>query len=229
MTPSNPSYPISVAGSSAAVEHYNEEIVRAFVIASLFWLVAALADGLFIALQLAYPALNLGLEWTTFGRLRPLHTSAAIFAFGGTALIGTAFHVVQRTCRARLFGGAPLGWFVLLGYQLFIVIAATGYLLGITQSKEYAEPEWYADLWLTVVWVAYLIAYLGTILKREEPHIYVANWFYLAFIVTIAMLHIVNNLSMPVSFTGTKSYGAWSGVQDAMIQWWYGHNAVGFF
>ena len=136
---------------------------------------------------------------------------------------------MQRTCRARLFGGAPLGWFVLLGYQFFIVIAATGYLMGITQSKEYAEPEWYADLWLTIVWVAFLVTYLGTVMKREEPHIYVANWFYLAFIITIAMLHIVNNLAMPVSITGTKSYDAWAGVQDAMIQWWYGHNAVGFF
>ena len=195
----------------------------------MFWGIAAFLVGVVIAAQLVWPQLSFDSEHLTFGRLRPLHTSAAIFAFGGTALIGTSFHVVQRTCRARLFGGAPLGWFVLLGYQFFIVIAATGYLLGITQSKEYAEPEWYVDLWLTIVWVAYLIAYLGTVMKREEPHIYVANWFYLAFIITIAMLHIVNNLAMPVSFAGTKSYGAWSGVQDAMIQWWYGHNAVGFF
>ncbi|HLJ21460.1 MAG TPA: cbb3-type cytochrome c oxidase subunit I, partial [Stellaceae bacterium] len=229
MTPSNPSYPISVAGSSAAVEHYNEEIVRAFVIASLFWLVAALADGLFIALQLAYPALNLGLEWTTFGRLRPLHTSAAIFAFGGNALIGTSFHVVQRTCRARLFGGTALAWFVFWGYQFFIAMAAIGYLEGVTQSREYAEPEWYLDLWLTVVWVAYLAIYLGTVLKRREPHIYVANWFYLAFIITIAVLHVVNNLAVPVSLFSSKSYSVSAGVQDALIQWWYGHNAVGFF
>jgi cytochrome c oxidase cbb3-type subunit 1 len=130
-----------------------------------------------ISAQLVWPQLSFDSEHLTFGRLRPLHTSAAVFAFGGTALIGTAFHVVQRTCRARLFGGAPLGWFVLLGYQFFIVMAAAGYLLGITQSKEYAEPEWFVDLWLTIVWVAYLIAYLGTIMKREEPHIYVANWF----------------------------------------------------
>src|SRR5579871_2752280 len=229
MTLSNPSHPISVAGSSAAVEHYNEEIVRAFVIASLFWLVAALADGLFIALQLAYPALNLGLEWTTFGRLRPLHTSAAIFAFGGNALIGTSFHVVQRTCRARLFGGTALAWFVFWGYQFFIAMAAIGYLEGVTQSREYAEPEWYVDIWLTLVWVAYLAIYLGTVLKRREPHIYVANWFYLAFIVTIAVLHIVNNLAVPVSLFSSKSYSASAGVQDALIQWWYGHNAVGFF
>jgi len=210
-------------------EPYNEEIIRAFVIASLFWLVAAVCDGLFIALQLAYPSLNLGLEWTTFGRLRPLHTSAAIFAFGGNALIGTSFHVVQRTCRARLFGGEPLAWFVFWGYQFFIALAAIGYLEGVTQSREYAEPEWYLDLWLTLVWVVYLLIFLGTILKRREPHIYVANWFYLAFILTIAVLHVVNNLAVPVSIFSSKSYSLSAGVQDALTQWWYGHNAVGFF
>ena len=208
---------------------YVEDVVRASVLLATFWGVAAFLVGVVIAAQLVWPQLSLDTEFLTFGRLRPLHTSAAIFAFGGTALIGTGFHVVQRTCRAELFGGAPLGWFVLLGYQLFIVIAATGYLLGITQSKEYAEPEWYADLWLTIVWVAFLVVYVGTVMKREEPHIYVANWFYLAFIVTVAMLHIVNNAAIPVSLAGSKSYVAWAGVQDAMIQWWYGHNAVGFF
>lgn len=147
---------------------------------------------------------------------------------GESALLMTSFYVVQRTCRARLFGGS-LAWFVFWGYQLFIVMAATGYVLGITQAREYAEPEWYVDLWLTIVWVAYLAVYLGTILKRKEPHIYVANWFYLAFIVTIAMLHVVNNLAVPVSFLGSKSYSVFSGVQDALTQWWYGHNAVGFF
>ncbi|HVM78012.1 MAG TPA: cytochrome-c oxidase, cbb3-type subunit I [Stellaceae bacterium] len=221
----------TVALDTAArpAESYNEAVVRACVIASLFWLVAALADGVFIALQLCWPQLNLGLEWTTFGRLRPLHTSAAIFAFGGNALLGTSFHVVQRTCRARLFGGDALAWFVFWGYQFFIVIAATGYIMGVTQGREYAEPEWYTDLWLTIVWVAYLVIYLGTILKRREPHIYVANWFYLAFIVTIAVLHIVNNLAVPVSIFSAKSYSLSSGVQDALTQWWYGHNAVGFF
>ena len=208
---------------------YVDDVVRAFVIATVFWGIAAFTAGTFIAFQLAFPVLNLDLEWTTFGRLRPLHTSAAIFAFGGNALLGTSFHVVQRTCRASLFGGPIPAWFIFWGYQLFIVLAATGYLLGITQSKEYAEPEWYVDLWLTIVWVAYLVVFVGTIMKREEPHIYVANWFYLAFIITIAMLHIGNNLAMPVSFFGAKSYIASSGVQDAMIQWWYGHNAVGFF
>jgi cytochrome c oxidase cbb3-type subunit I len=209
-------------------EGYMDDVVRAGVIATVFWGLAGFLAGLYIALELAYPVLNLNLPWTTFGRLRPLHTSAVIFAFGGNALIATSFYVVQRTCGARLFGG-KLAWFVFWGYQLFIVLAATGYLLGITQSKEYAEPEWYVDLWLTVVWVAYLVVFLGTIFKRKEPHIYVANWFYLSFIVTIAMLHVVNNLAMPVSFLGSKSYSVYAGVQDALIQWWYGHNAVGFF
>lgn len=218
-----------ILGSRSLPEPYVEDVVRAFVIATIFWGVAAFAAGVYIALQLAFPALNLGLEWTTFGRLRPLHTSAAIFAFGGNALLGSSIYVVQRTCRARLFGGEATGWFLFFGYQLFILLAALGYVFGVTQSKEYAEPEWYVDLWLTLVWVVYLIAFGGTLIKREEPHIYVANWFYLAFIVTVAMLHIVNNLAIPVSFFGTKSYSLFSGVQDALTQWWYGHNAVGFF
>lgn len=207
---------------------YDDDPIRWGVIATLFWGVAGMAAGLFIALQLAFPALNLNLEYTTFGRLRPLHTSAVIFAFGGNALIATSYYVVQRTCRARL-AFPTLARFVFWGYQLFIVLAATGYLMGVTAAKEYAEPEWYVDLWLTIVWVAYLVVFVGTIVKRREPHIYVANWFYLSFIVTIAMLHIVNNLSMPASIFGSKSYAAFAGVQDALTQWWYGHNAVGFF
>jgi cytochrome c oxidase cbb3-type subunit 1 len=179
--------------------------------------------------QLAFPDLNPGRPWrSNFGR------SASAAHLGGCfclwrqcpdrdILLRRAAHL-----RVRLFGG-NLAWFVFWGYQLFIVMAATGYLLGITQSREYAEPEWYVDIWLTIVWVAYLVVFLGTILKRKEPHIYVANWFYLSFIVTIAMLHIVNNLAIPVSFLGVKSYSAFSGVQDALTQWWYGHNAVGFF
>ncbi len=207
---------------------YNNGVVRAGVIASLFWGVVGFLAGLVIALQLAFPELNFNLPWTNFGRLRPVHTSAVIFAFGGNVLIATSFHVVQRTCRARLAGDwAP--WFVFWGYQLFIVLAASGYVLGITQSKEYAEPEWYVDLWLTIVWVVYLLVFLGTLMKRKEPHIYVANWFYLAFIATIAMLHIVNNLAVPVALSGSKSYQLFAGVQDALTQWWYGHNAVGFF
>ncbi|MGP1394701.1 MAG: cytochrome-c oxidase, cbb3-type subunit I [Inquilinaceae bacterium] len=212
-----------------SVADYNEDVVRLFTIATVFWGLAAFTVGVYIALQLSFPVLNLGLEWTTFGRLRPLHTSAAIFAFGGNALLGTSLYVVQRTCRAPLFGGPLAASFLFWGYQLFIVLAATGYVLGISQGREYAEPEWYVDLWLTLVWVVYFVIYFGTILRRQEPHLYVANWFYLAFIVTIAVLHIVNNLAVPVSFFGTKSYSAFSGVQDALTQWWYGHNAVGFF
>ncbi|EZP73981.1 Peptidase S41 [Sphingomonas paucimobilis] len=207
---------------------YDDDPIRWGVIATVFWGLAGFLAGLYIALQLAFPALNLGIEYTSFGRLRPLHTSAVIFAFGGNALIATSFYVVQRTCRARL-AFPTLARFVFWGYQLFIVLAATGYLMGITEGREYAEPEWYVDLWLTIVWVAYLVVFGGTILKRSEPHIYVANWFYLSFILTIAMLHIVNNLSMPVSLLGSKSYSAFAGVQDALTQWWYGHNAVGFF
>ncbi len=212
---------------STITTNYNDDIVKKFTIATVFWGIAGFAVGLFIALQMAFPALNFE-PYFTFGRLRPLHTSAVIFAFGGNALFATSYFVVQRTCRTRLWGD---GWanFTFWGYQLFILMAALGYLAGVTQSKEYAEPEWYADLWLTVVWVAYLIVFLMTLVKRKEPHIYVANWFFLAFIVTVAVLHLVNGVSLPVSLLDVKSYPVWGGVQSAMIQWWYGHNAVGFF
>jgi cytochrome c oxidase cbb3-type subunit 1 len=206
---------------------YDDDVIRWGVIATMFWGIAGLLAGVFIAAQLAFPQLNVE-PWLNFGRVRPLHTSAVIFAFGGNALLATSFYVVQRTCRTTLaFPG--MARFVFWGYQLFIVLAATGYLFGISQGKEYAEPEWYVDLWLTVVWLAYLAVFVGTILRRHEPHIYVANWFYLAFIVTVAMLHVVNNLALPVSLLGAKSYSAFAGVQDALTQWWYGHNAVGFF
>ena len=209
---------------------YMDDVVRAGVVATTLWGVVGFLVGVIIAFQLAFPQLNFEVlqPYGNFGRLRPLHTSAVIFAFGGNALIMSSFYIVQRTCGARLWGG-NLAWFVFWGYNLFIVLAATGYLLGATQSKEYAEPEWYTDLWLTVVWVAFLAVFLGTLFKRQERHIYVANWFLLAFIVTVAMLHVVNNLSLPVSILGSKSVQIFSGVQDAMVQWWYGHNAVGFF
>ncbi|MDX2274614.1 MAG: cytochrome-c oxidase, cbb3-type subunit I [Hyphomonadaceae bacterium] len=217
-------------GVSDQSSKYQNGVIKAGVIASTFWGIAGLLVGVVIAFQLAFPNLFYFADfgWTNFGRLRPLHTSAVIFAFGGNVLIATSFYVVQRTCRARLAGGL-WPWFVFWGYQLFIVLAGTGYLLGVTEGREYAEPPWYTDLWLTIVWVAYLLVFLGTIWKRQEKHIYVANWFYLAFIVTIAMLHIVNNLAIPVSIHSYFSYSLFSGVQDALTQWWYGHNAVGFF
>lgn len=209
---------------------YEDGVIRAGVIATMFWGVIGMTVGVFIAAQLSWPDIFYFPEhgWLNFGRLRPLHTSGVIFAFGGNALICTSFWVVQRTCKARLAGGI-WPWFVFWGYQLFIVLAATGYLAGITQSREYAEPEWYVDIWLTIVWVAYLLVFLGTIWKRKEPHIYVANWFYLAFIVTVALLHLVNNAAVPVGLLEARSYSAFGGVQDALVQWWYGHNAVGFF
>ncbi len=218
----------SFGNPPADTSGYMDNVVRYGAIATVFWGVVGFLVGLLVALQLAFPAWNPDLEWFNFGRLRPLHTSAVIFAFGGNALMATSFYVVQRTNRTRLALG-NLAWFVFWGYQLFIVLAATGYLLGVTEGREYAEPEWYVDLWITVVWVAYFLVFFGTLLQRKESHIYVANWFYLSFIVTIAMLHIVNNLSIPVSVFGSKSYSLFSGVQDALTQWWYGHNAVGFF
>lgn len=212
---------------SLAVPEYNDEIVKKFTIAAVFWGIVGFCAGLFIALQMAFPGLNFE-PYFTFGRLRPLHTSAVIFAFGGNVLFATSYFVVQRTCRTRIWG-SRLASFTFWGYQVFILMAALGYVFGVTQGKEYAEPEWYADLWLTIVWVVYLVVYLMTLTKREEPHIYVANWFFLAFIVTVAVLHLVNGISVPVSLTSFKSYPLWGGVQNAMIQWWYGHNAVGFF
>jgi cytochrome c oxidase cbb3-type subunit 1 len=217
------------AALSAGDEGYNEDVVRLFVIATVFWGVVGFLVGVILAFQLTFPALNFDLPWTSFGRLRPVHTSAVIFAFGGNALFATSLYVVQRTCRAPLWGGPAVASFIFWGYQLFIVLAASGYVLGVTQSREYAEPEWYVDLWLTLVWVVYLVVFLATVMRRKEPHIYVANWFFLAYIVTVAMLHVVNNLALPVSFFGVKSYSLFSGVQDALTQWWYGHNAVGFF
>ena len=210
-----------------AIPEYNESIVKKFTIASVFWAIVGFLVGLYIALQMAFPWLNFE-PYFTFGRLRPLHTSAVIFAFGGNVLFATSYFVVQRTCRAKLWGDS-LANFTFWGYQAFIVMAALGYVFGVTQGKEYAEPEWYADLWLAIVWVVYLVVFLMTLSRRKEPHIYVANWFFLAFIATVAILHIVNGISVPVSLTSLKSYPLWGGVQNALIQWWYGHNAVGFF
>ncbi|WP_112310666.1 cytochrome-c oxidase, cbb3-type subunit I [Pseudogemmobacter bohemicus] len=209
---------------------YMDGVVRAGVIATAFWGIVGFLIGVVIASQLAWPWLNFEFLQGVgnFGRLRPLHTSAVIFAFCGNALICTAFYVVQRTCATRLWGG-NLAWFVFWGWQLIIVLAATSYVFGASQAKEYAEMPWHVDILITVVWVAFLAVYAGTVMKRKEPHIYVANWFYLGFIITIAMLHIVNNMAVPVSIFGSTSIQVTGGVQDAMIQWWYGHNAVGFF
>ncbi len=209
---------------------YDDGVIKAGVWATLFWGIAGMTVGVLIASELAFPQIMdaMHLPFTNFGRLRPLHTSGVIFGFGGNALLATSFYSLQRTSRTRLAGGL-WPWFVFWGYQLVLVIAGTGYLMGITHGNEYAEPEWYVDIWLTIVWVVYLAIFMMTLVKRKEKHIYVSNWFYLSFIVTIAMLHIVNNLSLPVSWLGAKSYSLSSGVQSAMTQWWYGHNAVGFF
>lgn len=216
------------AQNNSAVD-YNYDIVKLFTLASCFWGIVGFFAGVYIASQMAFPILNLDLEWTSFGRLRPLHTSAVIFAFGGNVLFATSLFVVQRTSQARIWGSDWLLKFVFYGYQTFIILAAFGYVNGITQAKEYAEPEWYADLLLVFVWVAYFLIFVMTLKNRREPHIYVANWFFLAFIVTVAVLHIVNNLSIPIALDSSASYPIFGGVQSAMIQWWYGHNAVGFF
>lgn len=207
---------------------YYDDPIKVGLILAMVWAVIGMFFGLWVAYLLAWPDLTFDAPWASFGRLRPAHTTGVIFGFGGTALIATSFHVMQRTSRARLAGQfSP--WFVLFGYQLFVLIAVSGYLMGVTQSKEYAEAEWYADLWLVVVWITYFVLYLRTLARRTEPHIYVANWYYLAFILIVAILHIFNNLALPVSWAGSRSYIVWSGVQDAMMQWWYGHNAVAFF
>ncbi|HWD37127.1 MAG TPA: cytochrome-c oxidase, cbb3-type subunit I [Casimicrobiaceae bacterium] len=207
---------------------FNYTVVRQFAIMTVVWGVVGMLVGVVIAAQLLWPDLTYGIPWLSYGRLRPLHTNAVIFAFGGSGLIGTSYYVVQRTCQARLFGG-PLVGFTFWGWTAVIVLAAITLPLGYTTSKEYAELEWPIDVLITLVWVAYAIVFFGTIARRRTPHIYVANWFYGAFILTIALLHVVNSAEMPVSFWPMKSYSAYAGVQDAMVQWWYGHNAVGFF
>ncbi len=205
---------------------YNYKVVRQFAIMTVVWGIVGMTVGVVIAAQLAWPALNFDIAWLSYGRLRPLHTNAVIFAFGGSALFSTSYYVVQRTCHARLFAG-PLAAFTFWGWQLVIVLAAVTLPLGYTSSKEYAELEWPIDLLIAAVWIAYAVVFFGTIVRRKIRHIYVANWFYGGFIITIAVLHIVNSAALPVELT--KSYSAFAGVQDAMIQWWYGHNAVGFF
>ncbi|MEN6402763.1 MAG: cytochrome-c oxidase, cbb3-type subunit I [Armatimonadia bacterium] len=207
-------------------ETYNDRVVRQFAIMTVVWGLVGMTAGVWIAAQLLWPALNFDLPWLSFGRLRPLHTNAVIFAFGGCALMGTSFYVVQRTCHVRLFSDT-LAAFVFWGWQLVIVLAAITLPLGMTQGKEYSELEWPIDILIALVWVAYAVVFFGTVIKRRVPHIFVANWFYGAFILTVAVLHIVNSAAMPAGWT--KSYSAYAGAVDAMVQWWYGHNAVGFF
>ena len=204
---------------------YNYQVVRQFTVMTVIWGVVGMLVGVIIAAQLVWPELNVA-EWFSYGRLRPLHTNAVIFAFGGCSLFATSYYCVQRTCHTPLF--APgLASFTFWGWQLVIVLAAISLPLGYTQGKEYAELEWPIDILIAVVWVSYAVVFFGTIAKRKTPHIYVANWFFGGFILTVALLHIVNSAAIPASLT--KSYSAYAGVQDAMIQWWYGHNAVGFF
>ena len=205
---------------------YEMQVVRQFAVMTVVWGVVGMLVGVLIAAQLAWPQLNFDIPYLSFGRLRPLHTNAVIFAFGGCALFSTSYYVVQRTCRAPLFM-PKLAAFTFWGWQLVIVSAAITLPLGITTSKEYAELEWPIDILIAVVWVAYAVVFLGTVAKRKAEHIYVANWFYAAFIITVAVLHIVNSLAIPVS--AWKSYSIYAGGVDAMVQWWYGHNAVGFF
>ena len=207
-------------------ESYNYRVVRQFAIMTIVWAIVGMLVGVLIAAQLAWPALNFDVPWLTFGRLRPLHTNAVIFAFGGSALFSTSYYVVQHTCHARLVF-PKLAAFTFWGWQVIILSAAITLPLGITSSKEYAELEWPIDILIALVWVSYAVVFFGTIMKRKVSHIYVANWFFGAFIITVGVLHIVNSAAIPVSLW--KSYSAYAGVQDAMVQWWYGHNAVGFF
>ena len=210
-----------VAGST-----YNDRVVRQFALMTVVWGIVGMLVGVIIAAELIWPDLSLGLPFLSYGRLRPLHTNAVIFAFGGSALFATSYYVVQRTCHVRLFGGR-LAELTFWGWQLVIVLAAITLPLGITSSKEYAELEWPIDILIAIVWIAYAVVFFGTLAQRRVQHIYVANWFFAAYIITIAVLHIVNSAELPVTLT--NSYSAYAGTVDAMVQWWYGHNAVGFF
>ena len=213
------------------METYNYKVVRQFAIMTVIWGIVGMTVGVFIAAELIWPQLSLDLPWLSYGRLRALHTNAVIFAFGGSALFATSYYIVQRTCHTRLFSDG-LAAFTFWGWTLIILLAAITLPLGLTSSKEYAELEWPIDILITVVWVSYAIVFFGTVVKRKVKHIYVANWFFGAFILTVAVLHLFNNAEIPIAFFGgsmMKSYSAYPGAIDAMVQWWYGHNAVGFF
>ena len=211
--------------SVASQSEYNYTVVRQFAIMTVIWGIVGMGVGVLIAAQLAWPALNFDTPWLTYSRLRPLHTNAVIFAFGTSALFATSYYVVQRTCQTRLFSD-KLAAFTFWGWQAIILAAAITLPLGYTSGKEYAELEWPIDIAIAVVWVSYAVVFFGTLIKRKVSHIYVANWFYAGFIITVAVLHIVNSMAVPVSLG--KSYSIYAGAVDAMVQWWYGHNAVGF-
>ena len=216
------------APNQAATEQYDYDIIKKFSVMAIVWAVVGMFVGVYIASELAWPFLNFDSPYFSFGRFRPVHTGAVIFGFGGSALFATSYYVVQRTCQTRLF--APgLVTFTFWAWQAIIVLAAASYVLGYSQGREYAEMEWPIDLLIEITWVSYLIVYIGTLMKRKQAHIYVANWFYLSFILATALLHTFNNIAIPVNLFTLKSYSLFSGAQDAMTQWWYGHNAVGFF
>jgi cytochrome c oxidase cbb3-type subunit 1 len=215
-------------GASAVDAQYNYDIIKKFSIMALFWGVLGMIAGTYIAAELAFPFLNFDTPQITFGRLRPVHTTLVIFGFGGSALFATSYYVVQRTCQARLYSDFMAN-LTFWGWQLSVLLGVIGYVNGYTQGREYAEFVWPIDLLIAVTWVIYFMVYVQTLRRRSQPHIYVANWFYMAFILATAILHIFNNLAVPVSMFSLQSYSAFSGVQDAMTQWWYGHNAVGFF
>jgi len=213
---------------SAATEQYDYDIIKKFSVMAIIWAVIGMSVGVYIASELAWPSLNFDIPYITFSRFRPVHTTSVIFGFGGSALFATSYYVVQRTCQARLWGGG-LSTFTFWGWQAVIVLADISYMMGYSQGREYAEMEWPLDLLIEIIWVSYMAIFVGTLMKRKQPHIYVANWFYLAFILATALLHTFNNLAVPVGLFTLKSYSLFSGTQDAMVQWWYGHNAVGFF
>ena len=214
--------------ATGSTQQYNYEIIRKFAVMALVWGVLGMGVGVYIASELAWPFLNFDIPQITFGRLRPVHTTLVIFGFGGSALFATSYYIVQRTCQTRLYSDW-MATFTFWGWQSAVALGALGYMLGYTQAREYAEFEWPVDLIILVTWVVYFTIYVQTLRRRSQPHIYVANWFFIAFLLVIALLHIFNNLAVPVGLFNIKSYSLFSGVQDAMTQWWYGHNAVGFF
>ncbi|CAK0754378.1 Cbb3-type cytochrome c oxidase subunit CcoN1 [Gammaproteobacteria bacterium] len=207
---------------------YNYTVVRQFALMTVVWGIIGMAIGVWIASELAFPAMNFGIPWLTFGRLRPLHTNLVTFAFSGSALFATSYYVVQRTCHTRLFNDS-LATFTFWGWQLVMVLAVLTLPVGMTSGKEYAELEWPIDILITLVWAAYIVVFFGTLTKRKTPYIYVANWFYGAYILAVAVLHLFNSAALPVSFWPMKSYSVYPGAVDAMVEWWYGHNFVGFF